>query len=107
MSTSNPYGMNLRLAWPSAEFGDMPVEGAVMAVYRRAIEAAPDPKAYQKQIEAQLLELSLPWKTAEAFGIEEIIDPTETRERICRFVETAQSRIRTILGPKARYGVRV
>ena len=107
MATSNPYGMNLRVVWPSAEFGDMPVEGAVMAVYRRAIEAAPDPEAYRKSVETQLLEASLPWKTAEAFGIEELIDPTETRELICRFIDAAQGRIKTLLGRKSRYGVRV
>ena len=107
MATSNPYGMNLRVVWPSAEFGDMPIEGAVMAVFRRAIEAAPDPDAYRRQLEAELLEQSLPWKTAEVFGIEELIDPTETRELICRFIEAAQGRIRSILGPRARYGVRV
>ena len=107
MTTSNPYGMNLRIVWPSAEFGDMPVEGAVAAVFRSAIEAAPDPDAYRQEIEADLLEKSLPWKTAAAFGVEELIDPTETREIICRFIEAAQGRIRSILGPKARYGVRV
>jgi len=78
-----------------------------MAVYRRAIEAAPDPEAYRKSVETQLLEASLPWKTAEAFGIEELIDPTETRELICRFIDAAQGRIKTLLGRKSRYGVRV
>lgn len=76
-----------------------------MAVFRRQTEAAPDAEAYRQQIERKLLEQSSSWKTAEVFGVEEMIDPTETREFICRFIEAAQGRIRSILGRKARNGV--
>ena len=57
----------------------MPVEGGVFAAFRREIEAADDPNARRSQIEAKLLADSSPWKTAEAFGLEEMIDPVETR----------------------------
>ena len=47
-----------------------------------------------------------PFRTAEAFGVEDIIDPRETRPYLCRFIDAAQARIRTTLGPKAKFGVR-
>jgi acetyl-CoA carboxylase carboxyltransferase component len=47
-----------------------------------------------------------PFRTAEAFGVEEIIDPRETRAYLCRFIDAAQGRLKTTLGPKAKYGVR-
>ena len=106
-ATANPDRLLLRLGWPTGEFGDMPVEGGVAAAFRREIDAAEDPDAFRAEIEARLLEDSSPWKTAEAFGLEEMIDPTETREYIYRFIKAAQGSIRTNLGPKYRCGIRV
>jgi acetyl-CoA carboxylase carboxyltransferase component len=47
-----------------------------------------------------------PFKTAEAFGVEEIIDPRETRPYLCRFIDAAAGRLATTAGPKPKYGVR-
>jgi acetyl-CoA carboxylase carboxyltransferase component len=33
-----------RIAWPSAEFGSIPIEGGVAAAFRRKIESSPDPE---------------------------------------------------------------
>ena len=105
MATGNPERLCLRFCWASAEFGDMPVEGGVAAAFRRVIEAAEDPDARRKQIEQKLLGEASPWKTAEAFGIEEMIDPSETRRVICRFINAVQGRIRTSLGPRGWYQI--
>jgi acetyl-CoA carboxylase carboxyltransferase component len=99
-------GINLRYAWPSAEWGSLPVEGGVEAAYRREIEAAPDPDAKRRELEDKLNELRSPFRTAEAFGIQEMIDPRDTRPLLCRFVEGAQELVRTELGPKWRFGMR-
>ncbi|MFQ5933349.1 MAG: acyl-CoA carboxylase subunit beta [Dehalococcoidia bacterium] len=106
-ATANPEGLMLRLAWPTAEFGDMPIEGGVAAGFRREIETAVDPDARRAEIEARMLKLASPFGTAEAFGVEEMIDPTETREFIFDFIKGSQGFIRTNLGPKYRCGVRV
>ena len=103
-STANPDRLHLRIGWATGEFGDMPVEGGVFAAFRREIEAADDPNARRSQIEARLLADSSPWKTAEAFGLEEMIDPVETRYYVYRFIAAAQGAIRSNLGKKARYG---
>ena len=94
-----PSGMFKRVAWPSGHWGSMHISGGVSAAYRRVIREAADPVAKQKEIEEKLEALASPFRTAEAFNIEEIIDPRETRPMLCEFVETAQAILETQLGP--------
>jgi acetyl-CoA carboxylase carboxyltransferase component len=98
--------LDLRYAWPSAEWGSLPIAGGAMAAFRREIEAAPDPEAMRIQIEKRLEQLTSPFRTAEAFGVEEMIDPRETRPLLCEFVRRAWEINATQLGPKSRVGVR-
>jgi acetyl-CoA carboxylase carboxyltransferase component len=93
-----------RAAWPSAEFGSIPIEGGVAAAFRRKIESSPDPEKTRRDIEEEIHSYESPFRTAEKFAVEDIIDPRETRQRLCHLVEAAQNYLRTELGPKARYG---
>lgn len=106
MGTTDKNGLDLKIAWPSAEWGSLPIEGGVAAAFRKDIAGADDPKAREREIEAQLRSLASPFRTAEAFGVEEIIDPRETRPYLCRFIDAAQVRLNTTLGPKPKFGVR-
>jgi len=106
MGTTDKNGLDFKIAWPSAEWGSLPIEGGVAAAFRREIEAAPDPKLREEQIEAELRAAASPFRTAEAFGVEEIIDPRETRPYLCRFIDAARGRLATSVGPKPKYGVR-
>ena len=94
-----PGGMFKRVAWPSGHWGSMHISGGVSAAYRRVIAESDDPEAKQREIEDQLENLSSPFKTAESFNIEEIIDPRDTRPMMCEFVELAQEHLRMQLGP--------
>ncbi|MDA1061870.1 MAG: hypothetical protein O2895_03035 [Chloroflexi bacterium] len=94
--------MYRRYAWPSAHWGSMHIEGGVTAAYRREIAEAPDPEAKRAEIEARLNELRSPLRTAHAFGIEDMIDPRETRPLLVDFVRDAQAHIATALGPTSR-----
>ncbi|MGY6272123.1 acyl-CoA carboxylase subunit beta [Achromobacter denitrificans] len=105
MATCNKNDIDLKLAWPSAEWGSLPVEGGVAAAFRKEIMAAPDPAAREKEIEAELKPFASPFRTAEAFAVEELIDPRETRPLLCEFLELAERRLRIDVGQKARYGV--
>jgi acetyl-CoA carboxylase carboxyltransferase component len=98
----NAQGLNLRYAWPSGDWGSLPVEGGVQAAYRREIEASPDPDARRREIEESLNRFRSPLRTAEAFGVEEIIDPRDTRPLLCEWVEGAYGMLPAELGPKAR-----
>jgi len=98
----NAQGLNLRYAWPSGDWGSLPIEGGVQAAYRRDIEASPDPDARRRELENHLNRFRSPLRTAEAFGIEEIIDPRDTRRLLCEWAAQAYSLLPSELGPKAR-----
>ncbi len=94
-----PGGMFKRVAWPSGHWGSMHIAGGVSAAYRRIIAESEDPEAKREEIEARLEALASPFRTAEAFNIEDIIDPRETRPKVCEFVRMAQPVLKTQLGP--------
>jgi acetyl-CoA carboxylase carboxyltransferase component len=85
------HQLNHRFAWPSARWGSIPIEGGVMAAHKAEIEAAADPAARRAELEAHYLDLTSPFRTAEKFGVLEIIDPRETRPVLCDWVEDAQA----------------
>ncbi len=94
----NAQGLNLRYAWPSGDWGSLPIEGGVQAAYKREIAAAPDPEAHRRGIEDRLRQYMSPFRTAESFGIEEIIDPRDTRPLLCEWIETAWTLLPQRLG---------
>jgi acetyl-CoA carboxylase carboxyltransferase component len=100
---SNHTRASPRYAWPSGEWGSLPIEGGVEAAYKRQLQAADDPDKLREELEAQLASLRDPILTAEAFGVEEIIDPRDTRPLLCEFarrgweIVAAETR-----GPKGR-----
>jgi acetyl-CoA carboxylase carboxyltransferase component len=96
--------LNLRYAWPSGDWGSLPLAGGLEAAYRRELEAAEDPDALRAEIELRLNAVRSPFRTAERFGIEEIIDPRDTRPLLCDWAERAHELVLSELaaGPKAR-----
>lgn len=82
--------LSLRYAWLSAYWGSLPLEGGIEAAYRADIEAAEDPKAKLAEIEARLNALRSPFRSAEKFWVEEIIDPRSTRKHLVDFVHLAE-----------------
>jgi acetyl-CoA carboxylase carboxyltransferase component len=81
--------LSLRYAWPSAYWGSLPLEGGIEAAYRAEIDASADPAAKLREIEARLNRLRSPFRTAETFWVEEIIDPRDTRRLLCEFSRLA------------------
>jgi len=75
------------LSWPSAESGALPIEGGVAVAFRREIAEAPDPEAKRAELEAAFSRGRSPFPRAESFGVHDLIDPRETRKRLCRWVE--------------------
>jgi acetyl-CoA carboxylase carboxyltransferase component len=98
---------SVRWAWPSGDWGSLPIAGGLLAAYRRELEASDDPEALYKEIEARLNAVRSPFRTAERFSVEEIIDPRDTRPLLCDWAERAHELVRLDAGkgPKAR-GVR-
>ena len=85
-----PGRLSLRYAWPSGHWGSLPLEGGIEAAYRADLDAAVDPQAKLAEIEERLNKLRSPFRSAETFWIEEIIDPRDTRKLLCEFVRLAE-----------------
>lgn len=96
----NHVRLSYRYAWPSGDWGSLPLEGGIEAAYRAVLEEAEDPAATLAAIEERLNAVRSPFRTAEAFLIEEIIDPRETRPLLCEFASLAAPLRGT--GPTAR-----
>ena len=94
--------LNHRVAWPTARWGSIPIEGGVAAAYRREIEASDDPKARRDEIEARYHRLSSPFRTAERFGIVDIVRPSETRLAIRDWLFDALTLCERQVGVKRR-----
>ena len=73
------------VAWPTGEFGGMGLEGAVRLGYRRELDAIADPAARQARFDELVAALYRHGKaltTAGYFGIDDVIDPADTRRWI-------------------------
>ncbi|EQD27937.1 carboxyl transferase, partial [mine drainage metagenome] len=82
---SKHLGGDLNLAWPNAEIAVMGAEGAVQILFRRDIEAAPEPE--RDAVRARLAgdyrrEFLNPFLAAERGYLDAVIDPATTRDRI-------------------------
>jgi len=88
-----------RYAWPSGDWGSLPVEGGIEAAYKRDLEAAADREAMLKDLRQRMETVRSPFRTADAFLIEEIIDPRDSRPLLCEFANLAQRLLKT--GPSA------
>ena len=86
---SNAEGFQYRFAWPSGVWGSLPIVGGIEVAYKSDVEAADDPAAKLEEIRARLNRVRSPFRTAERFGIEDIIDPRDTRPLLCEFAELA------------------
>ena len=79
-----------RMAWPSGDWGSLPISGGLEAAYRAELEASDDPKLRLAEINERLQRVRSPFRTAEHYGVEAIIDPRDTRAELCEFVNMAQ-----------------
>ncbi|WP_439374985.1 acyl-CoA carboxylase subunit beta [Bradyrhizobium sp. DASA03120] len=95
---------SIRYAWPSAYWGSLPLEGGIEAAYRADIEAAEDKAAKLREIEERLNKLRSPFRSAEKFWVEEIIDPRKTRSLLCEFARLAEPLRKA--GPPQNFSIR-
>jgi acetyl-CoA carboxylase carboxyltransferase component len=90
---SNAEDFQYRFAWPSGDWGSLPIAGGLEAAYKSEIAAADDPAAKLEEIKLRLNAVTSPFRTAEKFGVEDIIDPRDTRPLLCEFAELAWTKL--------------
>jgi acetyl-CoA carboxylase carboxyltransferase component len=88
---SPPLEPALLVAWPTAEFGGMGLEGAVNILHAQELAAESDPQA-RSALQAKLAETLKAHNTAlecaARYLLDDVIDPAETRNILLKTLET-------------------
>jgi acetyl-CoA carboxylase carboxyltransferase component len=82
MCGGRSFSADACLAWPSAEICAMSIEGAIDVAFRKEYERAPDPKERRREMIKETRTKIGALRAAEGFGIDDIIDPRDTRRRL-------------------------
>lgn len=90
-----PGSESMRLAWPSGDWGSLPLEGGLEVAYKAELAASDDPEGLKAEITERLNRVRSPHRSAEFYEIEQIIDPRDTRPMLCDWVRLAQRTLRT------------
>ncbi|KAI0481286.1 ClpP/crotonase [Xylariaceae sp. FL0804] len=83
----------MRVAWPSGDWGSLPLNGGIEVGHSHELKVAARVGGKEmadelyKKLEAEYRGLMNPVRTANAFGVEQIIDPTDTRAVVCTWAE--------------------
>jgi acetyl-CoA carboxylase carboxyltransferase component len=95
-----------RIAWPSGDWGSLPIEGGLEVAFKRQLAGVEDPEALKAEISAQMEAVRSPFRSAEAFLVEDIVDPADTRPLLCEWVHDAYALLRTEPPEPPAYGLR-
>ncbi len=92
-------------SWPSGTWGSLPQQGGIEAAFRAELARAADPEAEIARIARQLEQIGSPFRTAEQFGVQDVIDPRDSRALLCDWVRDAYALLPEQLGRPA-FGLR-
>lgn len=82
-----------RFAWPSGDWGSLPLEGGIEAAYKSDFIKSDNPEKLLKELEEKLNHVRSPFRTAEKFSVEDIIDPRDTRKELCYWIGLASKNL--------------
>ena len=97
------YEPDLIVAWPSAEISVMGAEGVVEIAFRKQVDEAEDPDAKKAELIEGFRKIFDVYIAAGNDLIDDVIDPRETRETICRGLEMSAGK--KVERPWKRHGV--
>lgn len=87
---------DINYAWPNTEIAVMGSKGAVAVLYAKAAKTAEDPKAFLAEKEEEYNELfNNPYQAAKYGYIDDVIEPKNTRFRICKALAILQNKRET------------
>lgn len=90
---SKNIGGDYNFAWPTAEIAVMGPEGAVSILHKRELQNAEDPKRLKKEFAAKYRqEIANPYIADEKGYIDEVIDPSDTRNKLITAFETLENK---------------
>jgi acetyl-CoA carboxylase carboxyltransferase component len=88
---SRPLHPSILLAWPTAEFGGMGLEGAVNIIYRKELDAETDAATRAELhagLTADLRRANTALEVAARFQYDDVIDPADTRSILLNTLAT-------------------
>src|SRR2546427_1930146 len=84
---------DLNLAWPSAEIAVMGPEGAINIIFREELEKARNPEAKTQELVTSYREkFANPYIAAERGYIDDVIEPSKTREVLINYLEALKTK---------------
>ena len=102
MSSKHVRG-DMNFAWPTAEIAVMGVEGAVNIIFRDDIATAADPDAERARLVAEYEErFANPYIAAARGYVDEVIMPSETRQRIAGALSMLENKRQSV--PPKKHG---
>ncbi len=100
---SKHIGGDLNFAWPGSEIAVMGPKGAVEIIYRKQISEADDPEAAQDAFIEQYRDRFAHPYIAAAYGyVDDVIRPSETRERLLRGFRMLENKV--VNNPRKKHG---
>ena len=100
---SKHIGADMNYAWPSAEIAVMGAKGAAEIIFKNDIKSADNPETVWKEKEAEYSEkFANPYNAAARGYIDEVIDPSKTREKLIRAFKMLENKVDTL--PKKKHG---
>lgn len=92
MCGGRSFDADLAVAWPTAEICAMNIEGAVDVAFRKLYEGAANPDETRQEIVDLFRSRVGPLEAAAGFGVDDLIDPAETRTVLCEALESLPRR---------------
>jgi acetyl-CoA carboxylase carboxyltransferase component len=93
---SKDLGADFAFAWPTAQLGVMGPAQAVGIIHRREIAGAPEPDATRDRLTREYAEEHLSARAAAERGfVDEVIAPSQTRERVGQALAALETAMRT------------
>ncbi|SDP71712.1 carboxyl transferase domain-containing protein [Desulforhopalus singaporensis] len=92
-------------SWPSGTWGSLPSKGGIEAAFRAYLNTVEDREAELERLNKEMENIASPFRTAEHFGVQNMIDPRDSRPLLCEWVKDAYYRLPQMLG-KPSFGTR-
>jgi propionyl-CoA carboxylase beta chain len=94
---SKHIGADLNYAWPMAEIAVMGAKGAAEIIFKKEISEAASPEQKWKEKEAEYAELfANPYSAAQRGYVDEVILPSQTREKVIRAFAMLENKVDTM-----------
>jgi propionyl-CoA carboxylase beta chain len=100
---SKHIGADLNFAWPTAEIAVMGAKGAAEIIFKKEISEAANPEEkLQEKIDEYTSKFANPYRAAHRGFIDEVIIPSETREKLIKAFKMLENKVDKL--PRKKHG---